>query len=162
MPLFSFVALPPLKELVSVISMLKECCSTPEQLCSKQRRKSSTSRGIRGGHFGGSDERRTPWCKLQFGSQCGRGRRRYKASDGWRTVFGRAWEIQLEKFESKTKEIYDSVSRCVRSATKTDVDREKRWECTSFAFKRKAREEENQLNITTSEISKTSGRLFSW
>lgn len=42
----------------------------------------------------------------------------------------RAWEILLEKFEdketndSKTKEIYDSVSGCVRSATKIDTDRE--------------------------------------
>lgn len=38
----------------------------------------------------------------------------------------RAWEIQLEKFGSKTKEIYDSVSRCVRSAMKRDIDRDKK------------------------------------
>lgn len=83
-----------LKEMVPAIAMLKECCSIPRQpraeLWSKQRGKSSTSRGVRGGCFGGSDERGMPWCKLQFGSQCGRRRRRYKASDGWRTVFGKS------------------------------------------------------------------------
>lgn len=36
----------------------------------------------------------------------------------------RAWEIHLEKSESKTKETCDSISRCVRSATKIDTDRE--------------------------------------
>lgn len=75
----------------------------------------------------------------------------------------RAWVIKVEKFGSKTKEAHGSVSRWVRSAMKRDTDREEeRWEFTSFGFRRKAREEEIQPNVTASEVSKTSGMLFSW
>jgi len=83
MPLFSLLALPQhLKELVLIISMLNESCSILEQptaeqafLWSKQSGRSSASRGIGGGCFGGSDERKVSWCKLQPGPQHRRRRR---------------------------------------------------------------------------------------
>lgn len=60
-------------------------------LWSKQRGKSSTSKGRGGGCFGGSDERRVPWCKLQFGPQRGRGRRRLQSLRWLQDVWQEPW-----------------------------------------------------------------------
>lgn len=93
-----------LKELVPVISMLMESCSVPEQpraeLWAKQRGKSSTTRGIRGGGFGGSEERRMPCANCNLGHSVAEEGENTKPQMAGEQCLARAWEIQLRKIWS--------------------------------------------------------------
>lgn len=160
-----------LKESVLIISMLNECCSVPKQPTAEQaffvvqaKRKVKYKQRQRRRMFWWLWQEKSALVQTAVWAPAWEGKEKTtkpQMATGQRLA--RARVIEVEKFASMTKEARGSVSRWVRSAMKRDTDREEeRWEFTSFGFRRKAREEENQPNVTASEVSKTSGMLFSW